>query len=288
MNTKQENHALKELTNTPNISNISNTINPINTSWDDYYLNPYRFTKSELVEEIITVSSPNSISLVDLINNLTNKAINNEKKSNLNSKSNSSSFNTNTNLNSTSTDKTKLTTNYILTNNFEQNEKKFNPILFKLIANDNISQLEYLLKNKINSLNINEQDKDGDTPLHISVFLSNTNAIKLLIDYGADIYILDKWGQTSLHRICFSIGEAKSTDILNIFIKNNHKKKNIFNIQDNYGNTPCHLVLKHIIKNKIILNKTNKLLIKKIISKTSKKIANNDGFTIDDLVKKIY
>ncbi len=232
----------------------------INTTWDDYYLNPYRYNiTNELNEEITTVSSPNSISLVNLINNLTNKALGNTK--------------TNTN-----------------TNNFEQNEKKFNPILFKLIANDNIVQLENILKNKSNLLNINEQDKDGDTPLHISVFLSNTNAIKILIDYGADIYILDKWGQTSLHRICFSMGEAKSLDILNIFIKYNNKNKNnknIFDIQDNYGNTPCHLVLKHIIKNKTILNKTNNLLIKKIISKTSNKLSNTDGFTINDLVKNI-
>jgi ankyrin repeat protein len=181
-----------------------------------------------------------------------------------------------------------------LTNNFEQNEQKFNPILFKLIANDNTVQLENILKNKSYSFNINEQDKDGDTPLHISVFLSNLNAIKILIDYGADIYILDKWGQTSLHRICFSMGETKSVDILNIFIKQNNKynknnkvNKNIFNIQDNYGNTPCHLVLKHIIKNKTILNKNYKLLIKKIVEKTSNKLSNTDGYTVNDLLKNI-
>jgi ankyrin repeat protein len=247
----------------------------INTSWDDYYLNPYRYNISnELSEEITNVSSPNSISLVNLINNLTNKALGKDKKlnNNINNK----------------------TDNSIITNNFEQNEKKFNPILFKLIANDNTVQLENLLKNKSYSFNINEQDKDGDTPLHISVFLSNINAIKILIYYGADIYILDKWGQTSLHRICFSMEEAKSLDILNIFIKQNNKEiknnklnKNIFNIQDNYGNTPCHLVLKHIIKNKTILNKNYKLLIKKIIEKTSKKLSNADGYTIDDLVKNI-
>jgi ankyrin repeat protein len=263
-----------------NITQENNTFKGhINTSWDDYYLNPYRYNlPSELDEEIITVSSPNSISLVDLINNLTNKALNKDKDKDKN-----------LNINN----KTKLSTNYVLTNNFEQNEQKFNPILFKLIANDNTVQLENLLKNKIHLLNIDEQDKDGDTPLHISVFLSNTNAIKILIDYGADIYILDKWGQTSLHRICFSMEEEKSLDILNIFIKQNNKNNkknnnnNIFNIQDNYGNTPCHLVLKHIIKNKTILNKNYKLLIKKIISKTSKKLSNTDGYTVDNLLKNI-
>ena len=252
----------------------------INTSWDEYYLNPYRFIKPE--EQPNIISSPNS--LVNIINNLTNSAINNSNKTN----------------------KIELTTNFVLTNTFEQfeqfeqfehNDKPFNPLLFKLIANDNIVQLENVLKNKAKSLNIDGtniqtlidgQDKDGDTPLHISVFLSNVTAIKLLIHHGANIYLIDKWGQISLHRICFSMGEPKSLEIIDIFIKNNKKNnKNIFNIQDNYGNTPCHLVLKHMIKNKTIPNQNHKLLIKKISSKTNKTLKNIDGFTIDDLVKNI-
>jgi len=233
----------------------------INTSCDDYYLNPYRFIKPK--EEPNIISSPDS--LVHIINNLTNSAVNKFNKSNL-----------------------ELTSNNILINNIKNNDKLFNPLLFKLIANDNIIQLENILKNKLGSLNIDDQDKDGDTPLHISVFLANISAIKILINYGANIYLIDKWGQTSLHRICFSLGDSKSLEIIDIFIKTNKKNnKNIFNIQDNYGNTPCHLVLKHIIKNKTVLNKNHKLLIKKISSKTNKNLKNIDGFTIDDLVKHI-
>ena len=233
----------------------------INTSWDDYYLNPYRFIIPE--EEPNIISSPDS--LVHIINNLTNSAVNNFNKSNL-----------------------ELTSNSILVNNNKNNDKPFNPLLFKLIANDNIIQLENILKNKLGTLNLDDQDKDGDTPLHISVFLANISAIKILINYGANIYLIDKWGQTSLHRICFSLGDSKSLEIIDIFIKTNKKNtKNIFNIQDNYGNTPCHLVLKHIIKNKTVLNKNHKLLIKKISSKTNKNLKNIDGFTIDDLVKHI-
>jgi hypothetical protein len=254
----------------------------INTSWDEYYLNPYRFIKPKLEEHPNIISSPNP--LVNIINNLTNSAINKTNKTN-------------------KINKTELTTNFILTNEFEHNEhnehndKPFNPLLFKLIANDNIAQLENVLKNKSKSFNIDEtniqtlidgQDKDGDTPLHISVFLSNVSAIKLLINHGANIYLIDKWGQTSLHRICFSMGEPKSLEIIDIFIKNNKKNdKNIFNIQDNYGNTPCHLVLKHMIKNKTVINKNHKLLIKKISSKTNKNLKNIDGYSIDDLVKNI-
>lgn len=242
----------------------------INTSWDDYYLNPYRFIIPE--EEPNIISSPDS--LVHIINNLTNSAVNNFNKSNL-----------------------ELTSNSILVNNNKNNDKPFNPLLFKLIANDNIAQLENVLKNKLGSLNmdsitnaslIDTQDKDGDTPLHISVFLANIYAINILINYGANILLKDKWGQISLHRICFSLGDPKSLEIIDIFIKNNKKNnKNIFNIQDNYGNTPCHLVLKHIIKNKITLNKNHKLLIKKILLKTNKNLKNIDGFTINDLVKNI-
>ena len=237
----------------------------INTSWDDYYLNPYRFKKPE--EEPNIISSPDS--LVNIINTLTNSAVNNFNKPNL-----------------------ELTSNNILVNNIKNNDKPFNPLLFKLIANDNITQLENVLKNKLGTLNIDDQDKDGDTPLHISVFLANISAIKILINYGANILLVDKWGQTSLHRICFSLGDPKSLEIIDIFIKNNNNnnnkyKKNIFNIQDNYGNTPCHLVLKHIIKNKITLGQNHKLLIKKISLKTNKNLKNIDGFTIDNLCKHI-
>ncbi len=244
----------------------------INTSWDDYYLNPLLYNKNEnKIEEFDNDSEQNiitsSVPLANIVNNLTNKTIPNPSKGDKN--------------------KTELTTSFILTNNFEENNKTFNPILFKLIANDNISQLELSLKSN-KSHNINQQDKDGDTPLHISVFLSNIEAIKILIKYGANIYLLDKWGQTPLHRICFTIGEHKSLEILDIFIKTNKdSKKNIFNIQDNYGNTSCHLVLKHIIKNKTILNSNIKTLIKKICQKTSKKLKNNDNLTINDLLKNI-
>lgn len=245
----------------------------IDTNWDEFYLDPKRFSLTlEDSENLINSSqnsNPNSNPLINIINNLTNIPLNKEKNKN-------NSF------------KTELTTtnSFTNTNKFEQNNKIFNPILFKLIANDNIKQLKIVLKNNKN-ININEQDKDGDTPLHISVFLSNVYAIKILIESGADIYILDKWGQTSLHRICFSNEAVKSLEILNIFIKNNKIKQNIFDIQDKYGNTPCHLVLKHIIKNNTIINLNYKKFINKIISKTSKNLSNTDGYTIDDLVKKI-
>lgn len=251
----------------------------IDMEWDNYYINPYRFDKLNDPKNPTLISTNR---LVNLINNFTDKSID---------KNNSNSTN--------------------------DNDKPFNPLLFKLIANDNMSQLEAILdknlKKNLKQIDVNEQDKDGDTPLHISVFLSNIIAIKLLFKYGADFYIKDKWGQTPLHRICFSMGENKSGEIIDIFIENNKSNKNtknnktykinknskvdkisnkedilnIFDIQDNYGNTVCHLVLKHIIKNKTTLNQNHKTIVNKIYEQTNKSIKNIDGHNIEDLIKNV-
>ena len=65
-------------------------------------------------------------------------------------------------------------------NEFDKNNKDFDPLLFKIIANNKMTELKKILNNN-KLININIQDKDGDTPLHISVFLSNFNAIKILL-----------------------------------------------------------------------------------------------------------
>ena len=171
------------------------------------------------------------------------------------------------------------------TNKSNSNNKKnlnaFNPILFKLIANNNISQLENILKINKN-ININEQDKDGDTPLHIAVFLCNIKIVNVLLKYNANILIKDKWGQVPIHRLCFSINDDNLVELINTFIQLNI---NIFNEQDNYGNTSLHLILKHIIKNNIILNDNHKKIIKNIKNKMDLKLKNNDNQLIDDLLK---
>ena len=163
------------------------------------------------------------------------------------------------------------------------NKNNFNPLLFKLVANNNILQLENILKNNKN-ININEQDKDGDTPLHIAILLSNIKIINILLKYNANLLIKDKWGQIPIHRLCFSINDTKILELINIFLKLN---QNIFNEQDNYGNTSLHLILKHIIKNNIILNNNHKILIKNIKKKMNIKLKNDDSHDINDLLKVI-
>lgn len=157
----------------------------------------------------------------------------------------------------------------------------FNPLLFKLVANNNVTHLENILKNNKN-ININEQDKDGDTPLHIAIFLCNIKIINILLKYNANLLIKDKWGQIPIHRLCFSINDIKIIDLVNIFLKYNH---NIFNEQDNYGNTTLHLILKHIIKNNIVLDDNHKILIKNIKKKMNTRLKNQDNQNINDLIK---
>jgi len=164
----------------------------------------------------------------------------------------------------------------------EENDNKFNPLLFKLVANNNVGQLENTLINNKN-INVNEQDKDGDTPLHIAVFLCNIQIVSILLNNNANLLIKDKWGQIPIHRLCFSINDVKILELINIFLKLNNK--NIFNEQDNYGNTALHLILKHIIKNKILLTNIHKLIIKNIKKIMNIKIKNNDNQNINDLIK---
>jgi hypothetical protein len=61
--------------------------------------------------------------------------------------------------------------------------------------------------------------------------------------------------------------------------------KNIFNEQDNYGNTPLHLILKHIIKNNIILKDNHNILINTIKKIMNIKLKNNDNQSINNLIK---
>ena len=133
-------------------------------------------------------------------------------------------------------------------NSILENDNIFNPILFKLIANNNFKEFLKTIENK--NININEQDKDGDTPLHIAVFLGNCKFIKVLLNLDIDIFLTDKWGQTALHRLCFCLNDKRIIEVLDLFI--NYNKKNnydLFNLQDSFGNTIFHLILKHIQKN---------------------------------------
>lgn len=163
------------------------------------------------------------------------------------------------------------------------NKKNFNPLLFRLIANNQKDKLNSVLKNNEDKLDINIQDKDGDTPLHIAVFLCNLDIIKILINHGASIKIRDKWGQTAIHRLYFCMNDVQTIKIIELFCIN----KANFNQKDNFGNTVLHLALKQIIKLEIKLNDNHYKFINKLKSLISIDIKNNENISIKDLLEMI-
>lgn len=266
--------------------------NFIDTTADDYYLNPYKFTKNN-TGNIKNTSSDSNLNY--MIKTLTSIIMNNSE----------------------------LVNDGELTNNNKLMDRERDGgrdgerdggrdggrdgernggrngednrgdklAIFKLIANDNIDKLIKLLANNHNNLyNINAQDNDGDTALHIAIFLSNYDACKVLMQYNANIYIKDKWGQTPLHRTCFAL---ENKNIIKIIELINQKQKyflcvegsdNIFNNCDKFNNTSLHLVIKYILKNKIKLNKNILAVLHKLISLTDIEIKNDEGLSCNDLL----
>jgi len=80
--------------------------------------------------------------------------------------------------------------------------------------------------------NINVQNKNGETPLHIAVENGHINIVKLLISSKADVNVRDKNGDTPLHVAVFT----ERIDIAKLLIS----KKADVNIGDKDGNTPLH------------------------------------------------
>lgn len=274
-----------------------NTNNFIDTTFDDYYLNPYKLDKFDSYNnkfKSTTTSIIKSLNTNDLpIGDLPINDLNNNKNLNLIIKTLTSIIMSDTKLISTTTN----------------DKDKF--IIFKLVANNQIDELKNFFLNN-STYDINIQDSDGDTALHIAIFLSNLEACKILIKNNANLFIRDKWGQVPLHRICFALENKNIISIIelidgcqkkSITYKNNlnninnldnvnnvyklrkFDKNNIFNSVDKFNNTPLHLVLKYIMKNKLKLNKNILLIIKKLKSLTDINIVNNDGLSIGELLE---
>jgi ankyrin repeat protein len=245
---------------------IINMSKKINTSDDDYFLNPYKFKYNNQEQYDINFDT-NSTDLGLIIKTLTSIVMSNSKSNYIN-----------------------VTDNYSNNNEYKKNKDDEHLNIFKFVATNKFDKLEECLINK--NININIQDNDGDTPLHIAVFLGNIRACEILIEAGANIYVTDKWGQTPFHRICFCLDNQNVIKIINLFYKNNNDNSNsfdishnnIFNQVDYFGNTSFHLVLKYIIKNKIKLNETQLKFIKKLKLLTNIKLKNKEGFSIENLL----
>lgn len=239
--------------------------NFIDTTSDDYYLNPYKYIDVNNKQQLTYINPNKNLNLI--IKTLTSIIMSN----NTNDEFVDNNFVMSNNLNKlTDTSKSK---------NIYDDEF----IIFKFIANNNIRELKELLSKNNSNSNSNIQDKDGDTPLHIAIFMSNYDACKILVNHGANVFIKDKWGQIPLHRICFTLKNKNTLKIINLFSECN-KDTNIFNNVDKYNNTPLHLVLKYILKNNISISKDILSIIQKMLKFTKPNIINDDGLGVKDLI----
>lgn len=257
-------------------------VNKINTNLDNYYLNPNKFKYCNDIDSNLYFEDNNDLN--EIIKTLTSIIMSNQETNYL--KNNYISFHSELGLNHTIKTNNDNSKNLELSKNILMDNKSNNCNLFKIIANNNVKQLDNILKNN-NLVNINIQDEDGDTPLHLSVFLCNYKTCEILLLNNAILNIKDKWGQIPIHRLCFCSDESKTIKIITLF--DTYQKKmnleiNIFDFVDNYGNTSFHLVLNYFIKNNILINKEHLKLINKLKKLTNNKINNKNGQTIIDLL----
>lgn len=64
----------------------------------------------------------------------------------------------------------------------------YRTLLETAINNSDKPMVELLLKHKAR---VNEQDRDGDTPLHHAAWIYNRDIVMILLDHGADVTIKD-------------------------------------------------------------------------------------------------
>jgi hypothetical protein len=70
-------------------------------------------------------------------------------------------------------------------------------ILFTCVQNDDTASLKKALALQPHSVNI--QDQNGFTPLFYAIMKNQCEMISLLIDFGGDIYIKNKYGLDCLY-----------------------------------------------------------------------------------------
>ena len=146
--------------------------------------------------------------------------------------------------------------------------KNENILLFHVINKDALKIID-TLKNDSKKL-LDKKNDDGETSLHISVFMSDYNISEILLNHGADPNAKDDNNQTPFHAVAF-MDDKKFVDLM-------AKHGGDINSQDDYGNTPLHLAV--VIKNskmvKILLEYKCDRSIKNTVELTAKDYAFDD------------
>eukprot|EP01080_Neovahlkampfia_damariscottae_P006598 gene6598-10761_t len=109
-------------------------------------------------------------------------------------------------------------------------------LFHKAAALGDLQKLKKFLKGRDAFELLSSTDKDSSTALHKAASKNKFQAVKLLLDNGAQVDALDKVSSTPLHWACAG-GNLESTQML---CKYNAQ----VNIRDKYGYAPLHLCLR--------------------------------------------
>ncbi|XP_014231263.2 ankyrin-1-like [Trichogramma pretiosum] len=113
------------------------------------------------------------------------------------------------------------------------------------ISSEEILRMFLKFKDELNqTLQVNVQDKSGNTPLHLALQWCDNALLRILLKMGVDINLANEDGLTPLHIIISQkIYDNKLVDMLLEFIDNKNQPVQI-DSRDKSGNTPLHLALK--------------------------------------------
>ncbi|XP_023316094.1 ankyrin-1-like [Trichogramma pretiosum] len=90
---------------------------------------------------------------------------------------------------------------------------------------------------------VNVQDKSGQTPLHTALFCRSRNLAELLLRRGADPNLTNRDGSTPLHVIFERSSDCDALARLFFKISDEMNKTVDVNVRDDLGKTPLHLAL---------------------------------------------
>jgi len=121
---------------------------------------------------------------------------------------------------------------------------------FTAAEKGDVKELKKLLK----EINPNIRNKDGETPLHIVAGRSHPEAVKLLLDHGADPNAQNKEGKTPLHYAA----ERCDVDVVKLLLQYGADP----NARDDNGQTPLHRVTDKPID--IVIDKPSILYYRKV------------------------
>ncbi|XP_014221882.1 alpha-latrocrustotoxin-Lt1a-like [Trichogramma pretiosum] len=126
------------------------------------------------------------------------------------------------------------------------NEKGETPlhIICERSCVDGLAKLFFeILDERQQRIQIDAQDKSGNTPLHLATWYRNAKVVELLLRRGSDPNSVNHEGETPLHIIAQKDGLC---EIVGLFFQINDELNQLVqvNARDKSGNTPLHLVPK--------------------------------------------